>query len=178
MVTIEGQKYSLKIGFGLNMLELESLYLKKTDLSPCIIPTIDSLHAFFKNYFPKEDIGPFPALYGEYFRNCILPFAGISFFSEKFIFLYVYVECLHGVKTFPAMGSWRMKVLKLLFSSSTDLFGRITVYKLDVLGCWTYLYSCLLWSITEQTKGNMESIFLYYKLIKGIGDVVYVSILH
>ena len=65
------------------MLELESLYLKKTDLSPCIIPTIDSLHAFFKNYFPKEDIGPFPALYGKYFRNCILPFAGIYFFSEN-----------------------------------------------------------------------------------------------
>ena len=84
---MEGQKYSPKIGFGRNMLELESLYLKKTDLSPCIIPTIDSLHAFFKNYFPKEDIGPFPALYGKYFRNCILPFAGIYFFSEKFICL-------------------------------------------------------------------------------------------
>ena len=84
---MEGQKYSPKIGFGLNMLELESLYLKKNwPKSPYY-----TYHLFFacflKNHFPKEDIGSFPALYGKYFRNCILPFAGISFFSEKFIFL-------------------------------------------------------------------------------------------
>ena len=51
---MEGQKYSPKIGFGLNMLELESLYLKKTDLSPCIIPTIDSLNTFLRIVFQRK----------------------------------------------------------------------------------------------------------------------------
>ena len=49
-----GSEMFTKIGFGLNMLELESLYLKKTDLSPCIIPTIDSLNTFLRVVFQRK----------------------------------------------------------------------------------------------------------------------------
>ena len=34
----------------------------------------------------------------------------------------------------------KLKVLKIVFMSSSDLFGRITVYKLDVLGFWYTFY--------------------------------------
>lgn len=50
-------------------------------------------------------------------------------------FFEFYPDDFNTLQTFPVTISRRMKVLKILFSSSTDLFGRITIYKLDVLGC-------------------------------------------
>ncbi|KAL9987163.1 hypothetical protein ACROYT_G001421 [Oculina patagonica] len=49
-------------------------------------------------------------------------------------FFEFYPDDLNTLQIFPITSSRRLKVLKLVFKSSTDLFGRITVYKLDVLG--------------------------------------------
>ena len=52
---------------------------------------------------------------------------------------HTYGACVNSLtsncKIFPVTSSRKFKVLKILFMSSSDLFGRITIYKLDVLGC-------------------------------------------
>lgn len=45
-----------------------------------------------------------------------------------------YPDDSNTLQIFPISSSKRIKVLKIEFTSSTDLFGRIIVYKLDVLG--------------------------------------------
>ena len=51
---MEGQKYSPKIGFGLNMLELESLYLKKTDQSPVLYLPLILYMLFLRIIFQRK----------------------------------------------------------------------------------------------------------------------------
>ncbi|RMX40769.1 hypothetical protein pdam_00021853, partial [Pocillopora damicornis] len=66
-------------------------------------------------------------------KECCLEGGTLS--SSLTPFFEFYPDDFNTLQTFPVTISRRMKVLKILFSSSTDLFGRITIYKLDVLGC-------------------------------------------
>ncbi|XP_020608153.1 nuclear receptor 2C2-associated protein-like isoform X2 [Orbicella faveolata] len=50
-------------------------------------------------------------------------------------FFTFYPDDVGSLQIFPITSSRKLKVLKIVFISSSDLFGRITVYKLDVLGC-------------------------------------------
>ncbi|EDO32498.1 predicted protein, partial [Nematostella vectensis] len=45
-----------------------------------------------------------------------------------------YPDDVNTLQIFPVDSCKRMKVLKIIFLSSTDFFGRITIYKLDLFG--------------------------------------------
>lgn len=46
-----------------------------------------------------------------------------------------YPDDCNALQIFPINSTKWMKVLKIMFASSTDFFGRIVIYELDVLGC-------------------------------------------
>eukprot|EP01133_Synstelium_polycarpum_P018146 gene18146-21698_t len=55
--------------------------------------------------------------------------------SKEFTFVSMfYPEDINTVQIFPVAQCTQAKQIKLLFKQSTDFFGRITIYKLDVQG--------------------------------------------
>jgi len=67
-------------------------------------------------------------------KTCqLLAWTAESTFEEIMKF---YPEDINPAQTFPvpAAASRTTSRVKIIFESSTDFFGRITVYKLDILG--------------------------------------------
>ena len=46
-----------------------------------------------------------------------------------------------NLQMFPVSTEKRLKVLKIVFVNSTDFFGRITIYNLEVLGAFLWYSS-------------------------------------
>lgn len=46
----------------------------------------------------------------------------------------LYPTDVNSTQTFPVTATQPLKRVKIIFEESTDFYGRITVYKLDILG--------------------------------------------